>query len=191
MKNIGILGSTGSVGRQTLEVVRRHTDKFNIIFLSANINADLLIEQSKEFKPDYVCIGGKCKVSKLKSALDSVNILFGIDGLIELCTNRDCDIILNSIVGYNGLEPTLKIIESGIDLALSNKESIVQAGHLVMKLKEEKNINIFPVDSEHSALWQCMIGENSSTIKKLILTASGGPFRKLSKEKFTDITNIC
>ena len=188
MKNIGILGSTGSVGRQSLEVIRKHPDKFNIIFLSANQNVDLLIEQSKEFKPQYICIGDKDKSRKLKSSLDAINILIGENGLIELCTNNDCDIILNAIVGYNGLAPTLKIIESGIDLALSNKESIVQAGHLVMKSKEDKNINIFPVDSEHSALWQCLIGEDESTIKKLILTASGGPFRKLSKEKFNDIT---
>ena len=188
MKNIGILGSTGSVGKQTLDVIKKYPDKFNIIFLSAYSNDDLLIEQSKEFKPSYVCIGDKMKIDKLKIELDSVDILSGKKGLIELCTNSDCDIILNSIVGYNGLEPTLKIIESGIDIALSNKESIVQAGHLVMKLKDEKAVKIFPVDSEHSALWQCLMGENEESIKKLILTASGGPFRKVPVEKFATIT---
>ena len=188
MKNLGILGSTGSVGTQSLNVIDNNKNKFNIKFLAANTNSKLLIEQVKKFNPEYVCIYDKSKYLELKKHINSSKILCGYDGLMELCELRDIDIVLNSIVGYSGLEPTLKIIESGTDIALSNKESIVQAGHLVINLAKSKNVNIFPVDSEHSAIWQCLVGEEKSKIRKIILTASGGPFRKLSKSKFESIT---
>ena len=188
MKKIGILGSTGSVGTQTLEVVEQNPDKFKIIFLTANSNFELLYSQIKKFKPQFVCINDQVGYKYLKNNLSSLNILNGNNGLMELCSNKDCDIIINSITGYHGLEPTIKIIESGIDIALSNKESIVQAGHLVMELAKRNNVNIFPVDSEHSALWQCLLGENIKYLKKIILTASGGPFRNLPKEQFSQIT---
>ena len=188
MKNLGILGSTGSVGTQSLDVIDNNKNKFNIKFLAANTNSKLLIEQSNKFNPEYVCIYDKSKYLELKKHINSSKILCGYDGLMELCELRNIDIVLNSIVGYSGLEPTLKIIESGTDIALSNKESIVQAGHLVINLAKSKNVNIFPVDSEHSAIWQCLVGEKKSKIRKIILTASGGPFRKLSKSKFESIT---
>ena len=188
MKNIGILGSTGSVGKQALEVARNHKDKFKIKFIAAHSSVDELIKQSREFNPEYICIYDKSKYDQLKNNINTENILVGHDGLMELCQLSSTDVILNAIVGYNGLEPTLKIIESGIDIALSNKESIVQAGHLVTKLAKSKNVNIFPVDSEHSALWQCMVGEEKNNIRKIILTASGGPFRTLEAHKFSDIT---
>ena len=188
MKNLGILGSTGSVGTQSLNVIDNNKNKFNIKFLAANTNSKLLIEQVKKFNPEYVCIYDKSKYLELKKHINSSKILCGYDGLMELCELRNIDIVLNSIVGYSGLEPTLKIIESGTDIALSNKESIVQAGHLVINLAKSKNVNIFPVDSEHSAIWQCLFGEKKSKIRKIILTASGGPFRKLSKSKFESIT---
>jgi len=188
MKNIGILGSTGSVGKQALEVVRNHKDKFKIKFIAARSSVDELIKQSREFNPEYICIYDKSKYDQLKNNINTENILVGHDGLMELCQLSSTDVILNAIVGYNGLEPTLKIIESGIDIALSNKESIVQAGHLVIKLAKSKDVNIFPVDSEHSALWQCMVGEEKKNIRKIILTASGGPFRSLEAHKFLDIT---
>ena len=188
MKNLGILGSTGSVGTQSLKVIDKNKNKFNIEFLAANTNTKLLIEQARKFKPKYVCIYDKSKYLELKKHINYSKILCGYDGLMELCELRNIDIILNSIVGYSGLEPTLKIIESGTDIALSNKESIVQAGHLVTDLAKSKNVNIFPVDSEHSAIWQCLVGEEKSKIRKIILTASGGPFRKLSKSQFTNIT---
>ena len=188
MKNLGILGSTGSVGTQSLNVIDNNKNKFNIKFLAANTNSKLLIEQVKKFNPEYVCIYDKSKYLELKKHINSSKILCGYDGLMELCELRNIDIVLNSIVGYSGLEPTLKIIESGTDIALSNKESIVQAGHLVINLAKSKNVNIFPVDSEHSAIWQCLVGEKKSKIRKIILTASGGPFRKLSKSKFESIT---
>ena len=188
MKNLGILGSTGSVGTQSIDVIDKNKNKFNIKFLAANTNSKLLIEQTKKFNPEYVCIYDKSKYLELKKHINSSKILCGHDGLMELCELQNIDIILNAIVGYSGLEPTLKIIESGTDIALSNKESIVQAGHLVIDLAKSKNINIFPVDSEHSAIWQCLVGEEKSKIRKIILTASGGPFRKLSKSQFENVT---
>ena len=188
MKKIGILGSTGSVGTQALEVVNQNPDKFKIIFLTANSNFELLYSQIKKFKPQFVSINDQIGYEYLKNNLSSLNILNGNNGLMELCSNKECDIIINSITGYHGLEPTIKIIESGIDIALSNKESIVQAGHLVMELSNRNNVNIFPIDSEHSALWQCLLGEDIKYLKKIILTASGGPFRKLPKEQFSQIT---
>ena len=147
-----------------------------------------MIKQTKKFKPDFICIYDKSKYIQLRSNVSSTKVLSGHEGLMELCELSNIDIILNAIVGYSGLEPTLKIIESGTDIALSNKESIVQAGHLVMDLAKLMKVNIFPVDSEHSALWQCMVGEKKNTIRKIILTASGGPFRKLPKDDFYNIT---
>jgi 1-deoxy-D-xylulose-5-phosphate reductoisomerase len=188
MKTIGILGSTGSVGKQSLEVINNNQDKFSVKFLAANSNVNLLIKQTKKFKPDFICIYDKSKYIQLRSNVSSTKVLSGYEGLMELCELSNIDIILNAIVGYSGLEPTLKIIESGTDIALSNKESIVQAGHLVMDLAKLMKVNIFPVDSEHSALWQCMVGEKKNTIRKIILTASGGPFRKLPKDDFYNIT---
>tara|TARA_B110000263_G_scaffold229572_1_gene223432 strand:+ start:1510 stop:2655 length:1146 start_codon:yes stop_codon:yes gene_type:complete len=188
MKTIGILGSTGSVGKQSLEVISNNQDKFSVKFLAANSNVNLLIKQTKKFKPDFICIYDKSKYIQLRSNVSSTKVLSGHEGLMELCELSNIDIILNAIVGYSGLEPTLKIIESGTDIALSNKESIVQAGHLVMDLAKLMKVNIFPVDSEHSALWQCMVGEKKNTIRKIILTASGGPFRKLPKDDFYNIT---
>ena len=188
MKNIGILGSTGSVGTQSLQVVENHRDKFNVKFLAAHSNINLLANQANIFDPEYICIYDDSKYNQLKNMIDTKHILCGYDGIMELCELSDIDIILNAIVGYNGLEPTLKIISSGIDIALSNKESIVQAGHLVVELAKSKGVNIFPVDSEHSALWQCMVGEKKDRIRKIILTASGGPFRKMPKEEFSKVT---
>ena len=188
MKNIGILGSTGSVGSQSLDVIDNHKDKFNVKFLAANSNVNSLINQTEKFKPEFICIYDKSKYKQLKDKVNTTKVLSGHEGLMELCELSNIDIILNSIVGYGGLKPTLKIIESGTDIALSNKESIVQAGHLVMNLAKLKNVNIFPVDSEHSAIWQCLVGEKKSTIKKIILTASGGPFRNFPKDKFSKIS---
>jgi 1-deoxy-D-xylulose-5-phosphate reductoisomerase len=188
MKTIGILGSTGSVGKQSLEVISNNKDKFSVKFLAANSNVNLLIDQTKKFKPDFICIYDKSKYIQLKNNISGTKVLSGHEGLMELCELSNIDIILNAIVGYSGLEPTLKIIESGTDIALSNKESIVQAGHLVMDLAKLMKVNIFPVDSEHSAIWQCMVGEKKNTIRKIILTASGGPFRELPKDDFSNIT---
>ena len=190
MKKIGILGSTGSVGSQALEIIENNLDKFEVVFMTANSNAKLLLEQAKKFNPKYICINNNKKKDFLIESLKGTEVLFGKEGILELCNNQEVDLILNSIVGYHGLGPTLKIIDSGTDIALSNKESIVQAGHIVIPLAKDKGVNIFPVDSEHSALWQCMIGENSKTVKKIILTASGGPFRTTEIGDFHKITKL-
>ncbi len=188
MKYIGILGSTGSVGSQSLEVVWKHQDKLKIKFLAAKSNVNKLIKQCNKFSPDYVCIYDESKYEHLKRNTDVKNILVGPSGIFELCQLTNIDTIINAIVGYQGLEPTIKIIESGTNIALSNKESIVQAGHIVVELAKSKNVEIFPVDSEHSALWQCIVGEPKNRIRKIILTASGGPFRTLPYNKFSSIT---
>ena len=188
MKYIGILGSTGSVGSQSLEVVWKHQDKLKIKFLAAKSNVNKLIEQCNKFSPDYVCIYDESKYELLKRNTDVKNILVGSSGIFELCQLTNIDTIINAIVGYQGLEPTIKIIESGTNIALSNKESIVQAGHIVIELAKSKNVEIFPIDSEHSALWQCILGEPQNRIRKIILTASGGPFRTLPYNKFSSIT---
>lgn len=188
MKYIGILGSTGSVGTQSLEVISNHPNNFKIKFLAAKSNVDKLIEQCNAFNPEYVCIYDESKYKYLKKNVSVKNILVGSSGINDLCTLSNTDTIINAIVGYQGLEPTIKIIESGTNIALSNKESIVQAGHIVIDLAKSNNVKIFPVDSEHSALWQCIVGEPENRIRKIILTASGGPFRSLSYDKFSSIT---
>mgnify|MGYP000556545689 CR=1 FL=1 len=189
MKNISILGSTGSVGKQALEIVKNN-NKFQIDYLYANSNYKLLYEQILIHTPKYVCINNIESYNKLlKLDTKDTNIVCGVEDCIEFISSRNVDLALNAIVGISGLKPTLAILESKTKLlALSNKESIVQAGHLVMKLAQSKNVNIFPVDSEHSALWQCMVGEEKNKIRKIILTASGGPFRELPEEEFSNIT---
>ena len=188
MKYIGILGSTGSVGSQSLQVICNHKDKFKIKFLAAKSNVEKLIDQCNKFNPEYVCIYDESKYEYLKKNTNVKNILAGYKGILQLCQLSNIDTIINAIVGYSGLEPTIRIIESGTNIALSNKESIVQAGHIVMELAKSKNVKIFPVDSEHSALWQCIVGEPKNKIRKIILTASGGPFRTLPYNKFSSIT---
>ena len=188
MKYIGILGSTGSVGRQALEVIKENPNKFKVKYLSCNRNFIELIKQINFFKPAYVSINTIKRQQKIIEFIKSENINCEVLLEKDLINKIKVDIVLNAISGYEGLEPTINIIKTGTDIALSNKESIVQAGHIVMKLAKKNKVNIFPVDSEHSAIWQCLIGENKDNIKRLILTASGGPFRKLNKSKFSKIT---
>ena len=187
MKLIGILGSTGSIGTQALDLIRNN-DNFKVLYLSAYSNIDLLIEQIKEFKPKFVCIGDKNQVQKIKNIFkDDVNVLVGEEGLLDLSSINDIDLLLNALVGYSGMAPTLKAIECGVDVALANKESLVVGGPIIKKAMDKTNANLFPVDSEHSAIWQCLLGENYNEIDKLILTGSGGPFRTLDISKFKDI----
>ena len=188
MKNIGILGSTGSVGSQALKIIKSHPSKFNVKYIAANTNFKKLIEQTNLYNPEYICIYNKTHYEDLKNSTKVKKIFVGKEGLSELIQLHNIDIALNAIGGYQGLKSTIDISNAGVDIALANKESIVQAGHIVMKLVKEKNVNLFPVDSEHSALWQCLRGENINDIKNLILTASGGPFRTLNKESFSNIT---
>ena len=189
MKRIGILGSTGSVGSQALEIIGSNLDKFELIFISAFQNKKKIIDQIKEYKPKYACLsdGNKEDYNELIKIDNNTKILNDPDSLMDLC-DLDVDLILNAISGYKGLFLSEKIIKNNIDIALSNKESIVQAGEILIKLAKENNTNIFPVDSEHSAIWQCLMGEKKENIKRLILTGSGGPFRKLSRNNFDNIT---
>ena len=188
MKKIGILGSTGSVGTQCLDLIRDYPNEFKVDFLVAHSNIEKIITQAKDFNPKYVCLFDETKYEELKNELPGIQVLIGNDEIHSLCKNQDLDIILNAVSGYKGLSLSYEILKSGIDLALSNKESIVQAGSILMNIAKENDANIFPVDSEHSAIWQCLIGEKNSQIKRIILTGSGGPFRTLDLNEFQNIT---
>ena len=189
MKKIGILGSTGSVGSQALKIIGSNLDKFELVFISAYQNKDKLINQINQYKPKYACIANSNKedYNELIKLDNNVKVLNDKDSLMDLC-DLDVDLIVNAISGYKGLFLSEKIIKNKIDIALSNKESIVQAGEILTKLAKKNNTNIFPVDSEHSAIWQCLMGEKKENIKRIILTGSGGPFRKLTKNNFDKIT---
>lgn len=170
-RKISIIGSTGSIGRQALEVIEKLQDKFEIIALTGGSNVELLKEQALKFKPKYVCVGN-ANGEKLEIA--GIKTLYGAEGLEEICSNRENDIILVSVSGKVGLRPTLTAIDNGIDIALANKETLVMAGDIVMPRAKEKGVNIIPVDSEHCAIHQCI--KDISQVDKLIITASGGPF---------------
>ncbi len=188
MKKIVILGSTGSIGTQALEVAKMHGLK--VIGLAAKSNVDKLIEQIDQFSPSYVCIFDDEKAVYLKEKLvgREITVLSGMDGMCELASLEDADIILNSVVGMVGLKPTLAAIEAGKDIALANKETLVAGGKLVMEAARQKGVNIYPVDSEHSAIFQSLQGSKRSQLSKIILTASGGPFFGKTKDDLSDVT---
>jgi 1-deoxy-D-xylulose-5-phosphate reductoisomerase len=188
-KRISILGSTGSIGVNALKVSFHLKDELDIIYLSANRNAELLIQQAKEFQPKAVCIVDESAFSDVQNALMhlDIEILTGRESLLELAARDDVDILLNSLVGTPGMEPTLKAIEAGIDVALSNKESLVMAGDIIQKSMDKSGAKLFPVDSEHSAIWQCLVGENIDDVSCLVLTGSGGPFRTRDITTFDNI----
>ena len=179
LKGIAILGSTGSIGTQALDVIRKNPRKFRIEVLTAHENAELLIAQSLEFKPNTVVIGNEALYDKVFSALDPAGIkVYSGQKSISSVVQMDCiHMVLTALVGYSGLLPTIRAIEAGKNIALANKETLVVAGELITRLAEKKGVNIFPVDSEHSAIFQCIVGEFNNPIEKIILTASGGPFR--------------
>tara|TARA_B100000029_G_scaffold13373_1_gene13995 strand:- start:504 stop:1649 length:1146 start_codon:yes stop_codon:yes gene_type:complete len=188
MKRIGILGSTGSIGTQALNLI--NNNDFKVDYLSAFSNVDLLIKQAKKFNPSAVCIADDSKFLKLKDGLKQLNIevLSGNQGIENLASRNNIDLLLNALVGYSGMLPTLKALQNGVDVALANKESLVVGGNIIKKELSKNNANLFPVDSEHSAIWQCLIGEDHNKINKLILTGSGGPFRTLPLSEFNSIT---
>ena len=188
-KKIAILGSTGSIGTQTLEVISNHDDKFRVELLSANKNYKLLIQQAKKYKPKAIIFGDKTYKKILRENLKSENIdiYFGEDALNNFNQFCNVDLVVTALVGKSGLIPTINAIENNIDIALANKETLVVAGEIIMKLSKKNNVKIYPVDSEHSAIFQCLIGEDYQTIEKIILTASGGPFRN---KKISDLENI-
>ena len=188
-KRISILGSTGSIGVNALKVSFHLKDELDIIYLSANRNAELLIQQAKEFQPKAVCIVDESVFPDVQNALVhlDIEILTGREGLLELAARDDVDILLNGLAGTPGMEPTLKAIEAGIDVALSNKESLVMAGDIIQKSMDKSGAKLFPVDSEHSAIWQCLVGENIDDVRSLVLTGSGGPFRTRDITTFDNI----
>lgn len=189
-KGIAILGSTGSIGTQALEVLQSHSDKFELVVLSAQNNSDLLIEQAIRFKPDTVVIGNEDLYLKVSQALENedIKVFAGKDSLIQVVEHSDVDMVLTAMVGYAGLLPTISAIKSGKNIALANKETMVVAGELITKLALENKVEIIPVDSEHSAIFQCLMGEFQNKIEKIILTASGGPFRKFDLAALQKVT---
>ena len=190
MKKISILGSTGSIGVNALNVVDNQRDDFNVIGLSAYKNSKLLVEQVKKYEPEFVSIVDGEAAHRVEQELRTfdVKILKGREGLLELSSYGNVDLMLNALVGSSGMEPTINAIRSKVDVALSNKESLVMAGSIITNLANKTNVKIYPVDSEHSAIWQCLVGEDTEEINKIILTGSGGPFRELPIEKFNTIT---
>ena len=190
MKKVTILGSTGSIGQNALSVIDNFNDQFRVVGLSANKNSKLLVEQVKKHQPKFVSIVDRNSADFVEEKLSSfdVKILKGREGLLELASYENIDLLLNALVGSAGMEPTIKAIQSKVDVALSNKESLVMAGSIINDLAIRNRVKIFPVDSEHSAIWQCLTGEDNKEINKIILTGSGGPFRALPIEEFNTIT---
>ena len=188
-KGIAILGSTGSIGTQALEVIEEQHKHFDLQVLSAHSNAELLIEQALKFKPNVVVIGKEELFQQVQDALfpHDIKVYAGPDALCQVVEMEDVHMVLTALVGYAGLKPTLAAIEAGKDIALSNKETLVVAGELVMRKAGEKGVNILPVDSEHSAIFQCLTGEAFNPIEKIVLTASGGPFRGKKTEELEHI----
>lgn len=189
MKRIALLGSTGSIGTQTLDVVRHYPEDFQVTALAASSNIEMLEKQIREFKPKMAVVYNEAKAAELKLRVRDikVDILSGMDGLLAAATEASADIVLTAVVGMIGIRPTIAAIEAGKDIALANKETLVTAGHLIMPLAKEKGVKILPVDSEHSAIFQSLQGENRGQIHKILLTASGGPFRGKTLE---DMQNV-
>ena len=187
MKRILIMGSTGSIGSQALDIIRDNRDKFCVSGLSCRSRIENLIEQIREFNPLAVCVGNEQDALKVREMFPEVEVFYGDQGLVELA-DVPCDIVLNSLMGISGLAPTYKAIKNGRDIALANKETLVTGGKLITDLVAEHGVKLLPVDSEHSAIFQCLIGNKNQKIKRLLLTASGGPFRKSSLRELQDVT---
>ncbi|HOZ39411.1 MAG: 1-deoxy-D-xylulose-5-phosphate reductoisomerase [Flavobacteriales bacterium] len=189
-KRIAILGSTGSIGTQALDVVREQPERFAVELLSCGNNVGLLMQQALEFSPNAVVIGDPAKLDAVKDALfpKGIKVYAGADALEQAVTMEGIDLVLTALVGYAGLRPTLAAIAAGKHIALANKETLVVAGELVTKAAQDKGVNIYPVDSEHSAIFQCLAGEWHNPIEKIVLTASGGPFRGRSRAELATVT---
>jgi len=189
-RNIAILGATGSIGTQALDVVRAFPELLQVSVLTGGLKADLLIEQAREFKPKAVVIVDTSQFVQVKEALQGleIEVLAGEDGLVEVAQRPEADMVLNAIVGSAGLRPTVEAIKQGKDIALANKETLVVAGELIMALAKSHQVNILPVDSEHSAIFQCLMGEEANSIEKIYLTASGGPFRGKDRTFLAQVT---
>ena len=188
-RKLAILGSTGSIGTQALDVVREHSDKFEVYAITANNSLDLLVKQAREFQPEVVVIANEDKYEALKAALADlpIKVWAGMDSIVQVVQSEPIDIVLTAMVGYAGLAPTISAIKAKKPIALANKETLVVAGELITELALENKVPILPVDSEHSAIFQCLNGE-CSPIEKILLTASGGPFRKFNKDELQKVT---
>jgi 1-deoxy-D-xylulose-5-phosphate reductoisomerase len=191
MKKVVILGSTGSIGTQALEVIQNHPEKFEVFALTARRNSSLLINQALQFKPLYVVIDDNSEYKTVCDALSSmpVKVLSGSSALSEIVCLPEVDIVLTAMVGFSGLLPTLAAVNCGKNIALANKETLVVAGALITSIAAKTGSGIYPVDSEHSAIFQCLAGENLSSVEKLILTASGGPFRGMTEQQLREVTS--
>ena len=191
-KGIAILGSTGSIGKQALEVIAANSELFSVEVLTAQDNASLLIEQASKFRPKQVVIGNEKHYDQVYSALSplSIKVYTGISALVSVVEAESIDVVLTAMVGYAGLLPTIHAIRAGKTIALANKETLVVAGELITKLADENNVKIYPVDSEHSAIFQCLTGEEGNPVEKIILTASGGPFRGKNRSFLSAVTKV-
>jgi len=189
-RGVAILGSTGSIGTQALEVLETYPELFDLQVITAGKNADLLMEQALKFKPNMVVIGDETQYIKVKKALwnENIHVYCGADALCQVVQSTEVDVVLTALVGYSGLKPTIAAIEAGKDIALANKETLVVAGRLINELIKKHRVNLYPVDSEHSAIFQCLPGEHLNAIEKIYLTASGGPFRGFSTAQLQQVT---
>ena len=190
MKKIALLGSTGSIGQQTLDVIEKNPDLFEVEVLTANNNVDLLIQQALKFRPNVVIISNEKKYSQVKEALagEPVKVYAGCDAIAQVVEMGSIDTVVTAMVGYSGLLPTVNAVKAGKQIALANKETLVVAGDLITRLALENRVEIQPVDSEHSAIFQCLVGESEDAVEKIILTCSGGPFHGKSREELEKVT---
>lgn len=188
MKKIGILGSTGSIGTQTLQIVRDNKD-IEVLALAAGSNVSLMEEQIREFGPEIACLWQEEKAKELREKVKDlpVKIVSGMEGMLEIAVLSEMEILVTAVVGMIGIRPTMAAISAGKDIALANKETLVTAGHLIMPLAKEKGVKILPVDSEHSAIFQCLHGEQKRQVEKILITASGGPFRGRTREELKNV----
>lgn len=188
MKNIAILGSTGSIGTQTLDIARKNKD-IKVVALATYRNIKLIEEQIREFKPSLVCIWDEALAGELKVKIADTNtkVLSGMEGLIQCAVQDEVEVVVTAVVGMIGIRPTIEAIKAGKDIALANKETLVTAGHIIIPMAKEYNVKILPVDSEHSAIFQCLNGENNKKIERILLTASGGPFRGRTRQEMKNV----
>ncbi|MBK5253292.1 MAG: 1-deoxy-D-xylulose-5-phosphate reductoisomerase [Peptostreptococcaceae bacterium] len=187
MKEIIILGSTGSIGTQALDIVDENPEKFKVVGLSCKNRIEELKKQINKYMPKYVCVERQEDALELKKEFSTVEFFVGSLGLFEMASEK-CDLLLNALMGISGLAPTYNAINNGTDIALANKETMVTGGQLITDLAKEKNVNILPVDSEHSAIFQCLMGNKKSSVKRLLITASGGPFRNMNLNELENVT---
>lgn len=190
MKKLVILGSTGSIGTQTLEIVKDKKGDFGVLALAAYSNVDLMEKQIREFKPSFAVLFDESAASKLKEKVSDTDtkVLSGMDGLLEISTLDECDMLVAAMVGMIGIQPTIASVKAGKDIALANKETLVTAGHIIVPLCKENNVNLYPVDSEHSAIYQCLKAQDKKMVDKILLTASGGPFLGRKYDELKDVS---